>query len=126
VIYQQPHIIEYSQRLAASFKHWTGRDLASSPEALYHAPFVVVSHGTQPDPVFCYANLAAQKLWEMDWDTFTCLPSRLSAEPDAQSERASRLRPYRARSARALARRSKSGQRRPRWRSVVKPRRAMA
>lgn len=73
-----------------SYRHWTGRNIivsADPADALYHAPFVLVSHGVQADPVFCYANLAAQKLWQMDWDTFTALPSRLSAEPDAQEER---------------------------------------
>jgi hypothetical protein len=41
----------------------------------------------QADPVFCYANLAAQKLWGMGWEQFTRLPSRLSAEAEAQEER---------------------------------------
>lgn len=54
---------------------------------LYHAPFVLLSHGIQPEPVFCYANLAAQRLWNMDWEKFITLPSRLSAEADARQER---------------------------------------
>lgn len=51
------------------------------------ARFVIVSHDTQSDPVFNFANLIAQYLWEMDWETFTKLPSRLSAEPMLQQER---------------------------------------
>lgn len=87
--WQQPDVITYSHHLITSFRHWTGRDLipSGSAEELYHAPFVLVSHGIQPDPIFCYANLAAQKLWNMDWDAFIKLPSRLSAETDAREER---------------------------------------
>ncbi len=89
--HERPDIIRYSQWLAEGFYHWTGQlllpvcdDLAS---ALYYAPFALVAHGTQPDPVFCYANLTAQRLWNMDWHDFTCLPSRLSAEPDVAGDR---------------------------------------
>ncbi|MDE3059984.1 MAG: MEKHLA domain-containing protein [Pseudomonadota bacterium] len=79
----------YIDRMLASFRRWTGKDLVApaSPEALYYAPFVVVSHGTEADPVFRYANLAAQRLWETPWEKFITLPSRLSAEPDARPER---------------------------------------
>lgn len=87
-------IIIHSTLLANSFTQVTGQRLleqdltgASLADALYQAPFVLLSHGTQPDPVFNYANLAAQRLWEMDWKTFTSLPSRFSAEPVAMAER---------------------------------------
>lgn len=53
---------------------------AQLAEALYQAPEAIVSHGTEADPVFRYANAKALELWEMDWDNFTRLPSRLSAE----------------------------------------------
>jgi hypothetical protein len=75
-------------------RHWTGRDLlpagptpADTARVLYHAPFVVLSHGTAADPVFDYANLAAQRLFEMDWTAIVGLPSRHSAEPVAREER---------------------------------------
>ena len=55
--------------------------------ALYAAPFVVLAHDTASDPVFIYANLRAQQLFEMTWDQMVTLPSRHSAEPVAQSER---------------------------------------
>lgn len=55
---------------------------------LYHAPFAVVSHNTDSDPIFNYANLKAMERFEMDWQTFTNLPSRLSAEAINQEERA--------------------------------------
>jgi hypothetical protein len=61
-------------------------------ESVYHAPFVIVSHNTDPDPIFNYANLTAQKLFEMNWAEFTLLPSRLSAEVPNQEERAKLLK----------------------------------
>lgn len=58
---------------------------------MFEAPGAIVSHGTQPDPIFNYANRRALHLWELDWDTFTQLPSRLSAEPMHRDERAHML-----------------------------------
>ncbi|MEY3786599.1 MAG: hypothetical protein RLZ75_806 [Pseudomonadota bacterium] len=54
---------------------------------LFYAPFAVVSHDTASDPVFNYANLKALELFELSWEDFICLPSRLSAEPVNQAER---------------------------------------
>jgi hypothetical protein len=80
--------------LRESYHHWTGLDLipasindAQAVTTLDTADFAVVSHGTEPDPIFNYGNPCALKLFEMDWDHFTHLPSRLSAEPLVQSER---------------------------------------
>lgn len=78
------NITEHVKLLCSSFKKWTGASLfesANLPHDLYHAPFALVSHGTEADPVFNYANLKAQELWELDLHKFTQLPSRLSAEP---------------------------------------------
>ncbi len=55
--------------------------------ALYHAPMVVLAHDTAADPVFFYGNLAAQQLFEMNWNELVQLPSRFSAEPVAREER---------------------------------------
>lgn len=54
---------------------------------LYHAPFVVVSHGTETDPVFNYANMTAQQLWKIDWEDFVKLPSKYSAEAERMEDR---------------------------------------
>jgi hypothetical protein len=54
---------------------------------LYGAPFVVLAHDAAPDPLFFYANLAAQELFAMSWREIVRLPSRLSAEPLAREER---------------------------------------
>ena len=91
--YLRPDIRAYSLLLAASFQRLTGRalvtDAGDTAKALWQAEYPVVSHGTEADPVFRYANARALELWEMDWDSFTRLPSRLSAEADAgiQSDR---------------------------------------
>ncbi|MBI5922947.1 MAG: MEKHLA domain-containing protein [Betaproteobacteria bacterium] len=55
--------------------------------ALYDAPCVVLAHDSAPDPVFFYANRAAQQLFEMSWAEMVALPSRHSAEPLAREER---------------------------------------
>lgn len=87
-------VIQHTLLLADSFFRLTGKELISADlkgealaKALYEAPFVVVSHGAEDDPVFNFANKKAQELWEMNWEEFTQTPSRLSAEPMAQSER---------------------------------------
>ena len=75
--------------LHASYHRRLGRELATDAGAaeLYTAPSVVLMHGSQADPVFCYANRTAQALWGFTWDDFIAMPSRLSAEPDVQAER---------------------------------------
>lgn len=89
---------DHANVLNTSYRKLVGSDLVvnytnhqSLAEALFYAPFVVVSHNTEADPVFNYANLKALQLFEFDWDEFTALPSRLSAEPAHQSERAKLL-----------------------------------
>jgi PAS domain-containing protein len=44
------------------------------------APFAVVAHNTDSDPIFIYANQAAQKCFGYSWEEFLSLPSRVSAE----------------------------------------------
>lgn len=85
----------HADLIMRSFRELTGRELfdaeVSASEAarrLYESKVVVMSHDTATDPVFNYANLAAQRLFAMDWTTFVRTPSRLSAEPMARDERA--------------------------------------
>jgi MEKHLA domain len=91
--WKQPTVIRHSQRLLRSFQHWTGRSLMldqpleNSAQALYEAPFVLVSHGTEADPIFNYGNRQALELWELDWQTFTRLPSRRSVAPTEHEDR---------------------------------------
>jgi len=51
------------------------------------ASFVVLAHNTAPDPIFVYANKAAQACFEYSWDEFVTLPSRLSAGELERAER---------------------------------------
>ena len=90
--------IDYTQLLLNSYAKWLGRELVprdGSPEVqatrVFDAPFVVVAHGAQPDPILCYANRAALALWEMDLPTMLSTPSRLTAEPLHRDERAKLL-----------------------------------
>ncbi|HWK53384.1 MAG TPA: MEKHLA domain-containing protein, partial [Hyphomicrobiales bacterium] len=63
-------------------------DARAQARALYDADFAVVSHGTEDDPIFNYANCYAQRQFEMDWATFVQLPSRLSVEAANHEQRA--------------------------------------
>ncbi len=84
---------DYAALLLKSYRSLTGRDLlpAASSEAaadaLFHAPFVVLSHNTSHDPVFVYANRAAEQRFAMSQNEIIGLPSRYSAEPMARDER---------------------------------------
>ncbi len=88
-------LIAQSEILVRSLKHWTGRDLApgvTNPEErarlLFDAPFVLASHGAEADPILNYGNRAALTLWDAQWDDFTRMPSRLTAEAPNREERA--------------------------------------
>jgi hypothetical protein len=93
-IWNTPSIVAQTQLMARSLKHWTGRELLPSvpgadlAEQVFHAPFVLVSHGTEAAPVLNYGNQAALALWEMSWAELTCTPSRLTAEAPNREERA--------------------------------------
>jgi len=102
---QRPHV-EWVQHLLRSFYRWTGRRLIepghrldehAQAEALFYAPFVVVSHGGDEDPILNYGNRAALNLWEMTWEELRRMPSRLTAEPVNRDERACMLEHARAR-----------------------------
>ena len=88
-----PEAAAYAALLADSFHRQTGQTLPADAAALWLHPQPLVSHGTEADPIFRYANAAALALWQMDWHSFTSLPSRHSAEadPDIQSDRSALL-----------------------------------
>ena len=65
------------------------RDLARQ---IFDDPnFVLVSHGTQIDPVLNYGNRQALNLWEMPWGKFTKTESKKTAEEVNRQERAAAL-----------------------------------
>lgn len=88
-------LAKHSALLLDNFRRCFGEDLIArgndESERLMAAPFVVLSHGTEADPVFNYGNTTAQILFEMDWDTLTDLPSRFSAQEMHRDERAKLL-----------------------------------
>lgn len=86
---------EHTQLLLDSYRRWLGTELVSREgtpddqlQRLFEANFVVVSHGTQADPILNYGNRTALTLWEMDIATLTSTPSRMTAEPVHRDERA--------------------------------------
>lgn len=74
--------------IADSYLRLTGKPL---PAPLWDAPCAIVAHGTEEDPVFFYGNKLALHWFEMSFDDFVRLPSRLSAEPMKQLARAALL-----------------------------------
>ena len=99
LIWQQPEVIRWGQILVTSYQQLLGKQLVdntNSPEelskALFYAPFAVVSHGTQADPIFNYGNQTALQLWSISWNELIQTPSRLSAEPVNRATRATMLK----------------------------------
>lgn len=94
-IWRDPAWIRQTKLILDSYRRWIGKDLvprADSEEEdsrqQFHAPFVVVSHGTQADPILNYGNQTALTLWEMNVEQLTQTPSRYTAEPVHRDERA--------------------------------------
>ncbi len=81
--------------IVESYQRLTGKPLIKNApeeinalrEAIWHAPRAIVAHGTQNDPIFFYGNRLALQLFEMSFEEFARLPSRLSAEPLGQEAR---------------------------------------
>lgn len=87
--------VEHAERLRRSFRAVTGRDLIDpalsldvAAEALFHAPFVVLSHDAAPDPLLTYGNQTALNLFALTWEALIQMPSRLTAQAPDRAERA--------------------------------------
>lgn len=86
-------LVEHALLLQQSYQHFLGEDLllAQQPEdlarLLFRAPYVLLSHNAESDPIFTYANMKAIELFGYSWDELTQLPSRLSAGHAHQTER---------------------------------------
>ncbi len=88
---QSQHILDSYERLIG---HQLIERLGSETdqaESLFKASFVVVSHGTEVDPLLNYANAAALKLWKISISTLLETPSRMTAEAMHRDERAELL-----------------------------------
>lgn len=81
--------------IGASYRRLAGRPLVAGGDdtvgGLWAAPFAIVAHGTEADPIFFFGNRIALTLFEFDFDAFTRLASRFSAEPLLREERANLL-----------------------------------
>lgn len=86
VVHGQKLLNSYAALLKQELLERSG-SVEEQSHALYVLASIVVSHGTQSDPVFNYANRIAQATFELDWAGFTKLPSRFSAEPVERDER---------------------------------------
>jgi hypothetical protein len=83
--------VDFFELLGSSYTRLVGTTLAApgcDAAWLYdQAPFAVLAHNTEADPVFIYANRTAQVCFEYSWDEFLRLHSRLSAEAPDRVER---------------------------------------
>lgn len=93
-IWEQPAIITWSQLLLDSYEKLLGHQLIeregnaeAQAKTLFFIPFVVVSHGTESNPIFNYGNKKALDIWEMTWEDFTKTPSKSPVEPVEIEER---------------------------------------
>jgi hypothetical protein len=62
-------------------------DALRDAQQLFSAPFVVLSHGIEADPILNYGNALALQLWEMTAAQFCVTPSRITAEPTMREDR---------------------------------------
>ena len=89
------YLVDHVALLRRNLRALTGRDLVEgnpsgreAAEILYHAPFVLLSHNADPDPILTYGNRRALALFELTWEQLTAMPSRLTAEAPDREERA--------------------------------------
>ena len=92
-------LVEHGAILLRTYRQRTGRyliepsdDLELDAQRLFEAPFVVVSGGAETEQILNYGNMTALGLW----DTLTQTPSRETAEPIHQAQRAEFLRQVKA------------------------------
>jgi len=89
---------EHIAILDANLQRFTGHTLmntdakgGSLAKAVFGAPFALISHNHDSDPVFSYGNRTALELFEVNWQDLMNMPSRLSAELENREERAKLL-----------------------------------
>ncbi len=92
---RDPDVARSIEAIARSYERLLGKGLVEAGndvvQGLWRAPQVILAHGTQPDPVFFFGNLAALDCFETDLDALLSMPSRLSAEAPLREERQSLL-----------------------------------
>ncbi len=88
---------EYLRCVLNSYQRLLGRPLIDCGAGAFRpdldaADFVLLSHGTEDDPVFNFGNQRALALFGFEFDAFCQLPSRFSAEPINRDARTALLR----------------------------------
>ena len=83
-----------SQIILDSYARWIGEELidrrgkaCEQAERLFYAPFVVVAHGVEENPILSYGNKVALELWKISVPVLLKTPSRETAEPVHREER---------------------------------------
>jgi hypothetical protein len=86
-IWEDLAIIAWTELLLDSYEQLVGRSLISrlstvreQSKMLFYAPFVLVSHGTQTNPIFNYGNRTALDLWGLTWQELLETPSRATVQ----------------------------------------------
>ena len=92
--WDSPAMLARAQVILQSYEHWIGHPLCPPADSfreqastLFLAPFVVLAHGTEADPILCYGNQQAPRLFETDLEALLKTPSRTTAESVARAER---------------------------------------
>ncbi len=81
-----------------SYEHWCKAKLIENgPEQedaknIFYAPYALLSHNANVDPVFTYANKTALNLFEFEWQDLISTHSRYSAESVNRSAREQMLK----------------------------------
>ncbi len=86
-IWEDLAIIAWTELLLDNYERLIGRSLLprigtgkEQSKMLFYAPFVLVSHGTQTNPIFNYGNRCALDLWGLTWQELLTTPSRATVE----------------------------------------------
>ncbi|MCW8103385.1 MEKHLA domain-containing protein [Streptomyces tauricus] len=90
-----PLDLAFFSLLSGSYERLLGVPLApempsgtGAVDWIYHdAPFAVLAQDAGDDPVFVYANIAAQRRFAYSWHEFSGLPSRLSTPVTDRAKR---------------------------------------
>jgi hypothetical protein len=87
-------LADHLRLLRNSYRRLTGRDLidpslgdADAARALFAAPFALLSHDAQADPILTYGNRTVLELFAVTWEQLTRMPSRYTAEAPERAER---------------------------------------
>lgn len=97
-VLSKPELVLFLQHAMNSYERCEGRPLVTAANAtdmvrkLVRAPFVFLSHDTQPEPVYTFGNALALQLWQMSWEEFTSMQSNRCAEPMHRAQREQFLR----------------------------------